>query len=139
MKYPRSAGTRLRSVPDLRPRPMLLHAASFSTSLCPRGACVPTKSVAKRPSQRPFSAPSASCQAVGLEKLIVASLVLALFGTRPHAIASCSVAVFLTSSAAACATLDCWPSSMGVIAAIRFWIRFCAGRTFCASLTNTSP
>ena len=71
----------------------------------------------------------------------MASLVLAFFGTRPLAWMSCSVAVFLTSSARSLvfsASLDSWPNSNGDIAEILFLIRFSAGLAFCASLTNMS-
>ena len=117
---------------------MLLHAAGFLTER--RLRTQEERGQVSKPTT--FPGRTASCRAVGPAKLIIASLVLAFFGTRPLAITSCSVAVFLTSSArrlAACASLDSCPSSMGDIAAMRFWIRFCAGRAFCASLMNTSP
>ena len=94
---------------------MVLHAAGFCTSLCPRGVCDPTNRVARWPSQRLFSARSASCRAVGPEKLIIASLVLAFLVTRPLACMSSSETDFLASSyriLAACALLLSCPSSM---------------------------
>ena len=123
---------------------MVLHAAGFCTSLCPRGVCDLTNRVARWPSQRLFSARSASCRAVGPEKLIIASLVLAFLGTRPLACMSSSETDFLASSyriLAACALLLSCPGSMaeeegGDIAAILFLILFCAGRAACASLTK---
>ena len=95
--------------------------------------------VARWPSQRLFSAHSSSLRAVGPEKLIIASLVLAFLGTPPQACMSRPEADFLASSSrrlAACACLLSSPSSKGDIAAILFLILLLAGFAAWASLTS---